>query len=165
MKHESLLQDPKTWVALSFVLFMIGFYRYAVPAIMRMLDARSAKIRDELEQATSLRQEAEAVLASYKAKEKDMLREAEAMLAHARSEAEALKMRAEAEMKEATDRRIAQANDNIARAEQAAMQTIRENIVDIALATARKTMIEKLENADHDPAIAQALKDIERIIH
>lgn len=165
MKHESFLQDPKTWVALSFILFMIGFYRYAVPAILRMLDNRAKRIQDELEQASRLRKEAEEVLAAYKAKEKAMLKEAETMLHNARLEAEALKLRAEAEMKEATDRRIAQANDNIARAEQAALQTIRENIIDIALAAARKTMIEKLESSDHDPAIAQALKDIERIMH
>ena len=52
-----------------------------------MLDDRADKIRQELEEAQRLREDAQATLASYQRRQRDALKEAEDIIAHAREEA------------------------------------------------------------------------------
>ena len=108
--------------------------------------------------------EAEAVLASFKQRETEALAEAEALLKHAREEAELLKKQAADDMKAAIERRIAQANEKIERAEAEALSTIRGQIVDLAIAAARQAVADKLAEGE-DPTVAEAIGQIGRIVH
>ena len=164
MVEESLWESPTTWVAVAFALFMVLFVRYALTPITRMLDARGERIRAELAAAEKLRAEAEAVLASFKQRETEALAEAEALLKHAREEAELLKKQAADDMKAAIERRIAQANEKIERAEAEALSTIRGQIVDLAIAAARQAVADKLAEGE-DPTVAEAIGQIGRIVH
>ena len=61
--YDVFYHDPKFWVAISFVLFVLLAGRTAWNAITKMLDARTARIRSELDEAVRLRAEAEAMMA------------------------------------------------------------------------------------------------------
>lgn len=165
MDFEHIIHDAKFWVGASFVIFIGVYIRYVSPLVNRSLDARIAKIGDELAQARRLREEAEDVLASYKAKEAQALKEAEELLAHAREEAAHLKAQAEQNLKENVERRIAQASDKIARAETEAVEHIRTQIVDTAIAAVKQALSEQQAADKKDPAIEKAIAGIGRIIH
>lgn len=165
MNIEHLIHDAKFWVASAFVLFMVVFLRYVAPPIARALDGRASKISAELEAAQRLREEAAAVLASYKEKEKQALKDAEALLVHAREEAERLKKQAEQSLKENVERRIAQANEKIARAESEAVDTIRTQIVDTAIAAVKKVATEAGAAITQEKAVKKAITEIGRIVH
>ena len=45
-----LFAEPEVWVLLAVVVFVIGVWKPARRAILGALDARAARIRDELEQ-------------------------------------------------------------------------------------------------------------------
>lgn len=162
--EETVWQQPETWVAVSFLLFVVLFVRYALVPITKMLDARGERIRQELAAAQQLRAEAEAVLRSYKQKEIEALAEAEALLKHAREEADLMKTQAATDMKAAIDRRVAQANEKIERAESQAIDSIRGQIVDLAVAAARQAVADKLGEGT-DPAVTDAIKNAGRIVH
>ena len=53
-----MLQDPKFWVAASFVIFVLLVGKTAWSRATSMLDARGDRIRAELEEASRLRAEA-----------------------------------------------------------------------------------------------------------
>jgi F-type H+-transporting ATPase subunit b len=162
---DYLFSDAKFWVAVSFLLFMGLFIRLAAPKLIGMLDQSSAKIRNDLAEAERLRQEAAALLADYQQKEQDALREAEELLKHAKESAEALRISAEKEMQATLARKLAQAEANITRAEEQALQTIRDNMVDIAIEAARMAIVDHLRATTDDPALQSALKDIGRVVH
>ena len=64
MHHDtSLWADPRFWVGLAFFLFFAVFGRKLIGSLLVVLDKRSLAIKHELEEASRLRQEAEAMLA------------------------------------------------------------------------------------------------------
>src|SRR5205085_8739328 len=83
-----LFEDPEFWVVLAVIVFVIGVWKPARRAILGGLDARATRIRDELDAALRLREEAERALAAYQQQQLQAAAEAEAILAHAREEAE-----------------------------------------------------------------------------
>jgi F-type H+-transporting ATPase subunit b len=162
---DELKHDAHFWVAVSFVLFVGLFAKYVLPMILGGLDKRAKAINDQLEQANRLRAEAEALLASYQRKQEEAEKEAEGLVKQAKKDADALRKTAEVELKAAIERRTAQAEENIKRAEQDAVTQIRTQLVDIATETARQVIVAQLKDQKDDPAIARALQSIERNIH
>ena len=79
MQH--LMQEPETWVAVAFVIFVgILLYVGVHNKIIEALDQRGNRIKAELEEARRLRDEAQALLAEYQRKQGEAEREAEAII-------------------------------------------------------------------------------------
>lgn len=150
----ALFHDPEFWVALVFVGVVALFYRPAMKAVGANLDARSAKIRAQIEEARKLREEAQALLAEYQRKQREAMAEAEKIIAAARAEAVRLKADAEKDLEFALERRKQQALERIAQTEAQAIAQVRNTAIDVALAAA-----EKLIQGGLDHGKKQALAD------
>lgn len=162
---ESPLYDPKLWVAVAFILFVILVYKKAVVYLANALDARSARIKDELDEARRLREEAEAVLADYRQKQSEYLKEAETLLENARRDADKMREYAHAELKASLEARMKQAVERIAQEEASAITDVRDHVVDIALAAARNIISDQVGTMSQEELIKLALADIERKVH
>lgn len=165
MHHEAWYHDPAYWVALGFVLFGALFARYVLPRIISGLDARSTAIREQLEQATRLRAEAEEVLASFKVKHAEMEVEAARILEEARADAESLRHRAKADLDQMVERRHQQADAKIAMMEKQAESEIRAKLVEIATNAAATMMREKLATDGTDPVTNRSITEMEQKLH
>ena len=62
---DSLIQDPTFWVAVAFVVFVVLVFKPIKGALIGGLDAKIAEIRQEVEEAEKLREEAQSLLANY----------------------------------------------------------------------------------------------------
>lgn len=168
MEHEAAMQwyeNPESWVAIAFAIFVFLFVRYLLPVIGGALDTRAAKIRTQLEQAAKLKEEAQALLATYEKQKKEAQKQAKEILATAKRDADAIRAKANEELKLALERRTKQAEEKIARAEAEATQSIRAQLIDIATEAARQVITDQLKDQKDDPAITRALASIERQIH
>lgn len=136
------------------MLIVVGIILWKrVPAMIgKMLDAKIESIRQQLDQATALRAEAEAELAAAKARNASSAADAAAIVAHAEAEAAALLKKAEADAKELTKRRAKMAEDKIAAAERAAIAEVQAKAADAAAAAAGAIIAEK-HGADADKAL------------
>lgn len=160
MHHEvSFFAEPKNWVVLAFFLFFILFGKKLWGALSGMLDARAVSVKAELEEASRLRREAEAMLRDAEKQRLDALAEAKALIAGARAEAERLTAATAAEAEASAKRREQMAIDRIGAAEKAAVDDVRLAAADIATTAARQVMAEGISaDADAvliDQAIAQ----------
>lgn len=163
---NAILHSADTWILVAFLLFVGIFCKFVLPTILKGLDARSAKIREQLEQASKLRQQAEELLATYQAEREAKLKEGEIIIANAKRDADALRERAAADLKQTLDRRQQQAMDKIARAEQEAVSHIRTQMIDVATEAVRDIVKTQLDSGNvEDPAIARAITAIEKQIH
>ncbi|MEJ0009600.1 MAG: F0F1 ATP synthase subunit B [Alphaproteobacteria bacterium] len=162
---ESWMHNPETWVAVAFVVFLGVAAKYVWPPIAKALDARAAKIGDQLEQAAKLKAEAEALLKTYEKQRKEARKEAEEIVAAARRDADSIRTRAAAELRDSLARRSAQAAEQIARAEADATRGIRARLIDLATEAARDVITSQLAQAKDDPAIQRAIAGIERQLH
>ena len=72
-----LVHNPTFWVAVAFVIFVGLTFKPLAKAMGGGLDKRSDQIRQELEEAAQLREEAQRTLAEYKKMQSEAAREAE----------------------------------------------------------------------------------------
>lgn len=157
--------DEKFWVAAAFVLFMVLLGKTLWKFLTGSLDGRSAKIADELAEARRLREEAEAVLASYRRKESEALAEAEGIIAKAKEDAVALAVRAEAELKDALNSRMKLAMDKIAQEEARAIQDVQHRVIDISINAAEQLLRDQMAQESGDEQIKRAIKEVSSKLH
>ena len=151
-EHGSLLADPRFWVGAAFFLFFLIFGGKAWTAATKMLDGRAAAIRAELDEASRLRREAEAMLADATAQREAALRDSQTMLENARAEARRVADAARTDAAASAARREKQAMDRIVSAEKAAMGEVRLAAADLA-ARAAEQVIRTTLSADADAAL------------
>ena len=124
------------------------------------LDSRIAEIKAQLEEAKTLRAEAEALRKEYADKIAGAEKDAASMLEHARHEAEAIVAKAETDTAEVITRREKMARDKIAAAEIAAVTELR-NQAAASAAAAAKGLIATNYKADADKVLVdQAIAGI-----
>jgi F-type H+-transporting ATPase subunit b len=151
-----------TFIALVGLLIFIGIIVYAkVPAmITKALDDRSDGIRKELEEARSLREEAQRLLAEYKRKGEDAEKEAADIVAQAKRDATAITAEAKAKTDEYIKRREVMAEQKIAQAETDAVNEVKGRAVDIALAASAKLMGGKMDSKASGDLFKSSLAEI-----
>ena len=100
--------DSSFWALIGLFLFFGILVYFKVPGmITRGIDSRGDKIRNELEEARRLREEAQQLLAEYQRKRKEAESEAESIVEAARSEAEHITTEAKQKTEEYVERRTA----------------------------------------------------------
>jgi F-type H+-transporting ATPase subunit b len=159
MPEGNFITEPRTWVAIAFILFFALFGGKLWSALVGLLDARATKVRAELEEAARLRTEAEAMLRDAEQSRARALAEAKALIEGAQAEAARAAAAAMAEAEASAKRREQMAVDRIAAAEKAAMDEVRLTAAEVATTAARQVIAEGLSvDADTrliDHAIAQ----------
>ena len=157
--------NPTFWVAVAFFLFMGLMFWKARKPVLDGLDARAERIKAELDQAQRLREEAQKALAEYKRKERDAAKEAEAMLAHAKHEAELIRKQAAEDLQAVLRRRERAAVEKIAQAEVQAVQEVRSQAVDIAMAATAKLLSDSVDPGRDQAMVDQAIQDLRAKLH
>jgi len=143
-EHVGFLADPHSWVLFSAIVFAVVAWKKGKAPLVSMLDARTAKIRAELEEAQRLRAEAEKLLADYQEKTRHAEEAARKIIAEAKQSAAALQATAEKKLTEDLARRENQLMERIARAEQTAVQEVRRQAADLAANAAREMITQSL---------------------
>ena len=93
--YEHFYLDPKFWVGVSFVIFLLLVGRKAWAQLTGMLDARAERVRAELAEAARLREEAEAMLRQAEADRTAAAQEAKAMAQQAQDASQRSSARAD----------------------------------------------------------------------
>ena len=147
--------NATAWVALAMLVVIAIMIWKKVPAVIgAALDKKIAAIREQLDEASRLRADAEALKAEYEARAKAAAGEAETLLAHAREEADQIVAQAKSDATALIERRGKMAEDKIAAAERAAIAEVRAKAANAAAAAATKLIAER-----HDAGADKALVD------
>lgn len=153
---QALWMDATGWVSLAMAVFIAILLWKKVPALIgRSLDTKIATIRTQLEEASKLRAEAEALKAEYEAKLAAAAGEAAALKSRAEEEAAQLMDDAQANATALIARRQKMAEDKIAAAERAAIADVRAKAVQAATAAAA-TLIAQGHDAKADKALVDS---------
>ena len=156
-----LLQEPETWVAVAFVLFLgVIVYVGAPKKMLGALDHRAARIKSELDEARRLRDEAAALLAQYQRKQQEAEREAAAIVADAKAEAERVAAESRAKMEEFVARRTKVAEGKIGQAEAQALADVRAAAADAAVTAAERILRDTAKGPIADALVAQGIADV-----
>lgn len=160
------LNNTEIVVAIGFVIF-IGILIYVgVPGMVtKKLDERAVRIRQELDEARALRDEAQSLLATYERRQKEVSAQAEDIVVAARAEAEKAAEAAKEEIRRSVARRMQTATEQIDAAEQAAIRQIKDRAVAVAVAAAGDVLKQRMQPADADRLVDQAIGEVGAKLH
>ena len=154
------------WVLISFLVFVGVILYYKVPAMVTAaLDKRAADIARELDEARRLREEAQALLASYQRKQAEAMQEADAIVTQAKAEAERLAAETRANMQAQVERRTQLAQDKIAQAETQALQEVRAVAAEVAAGAAQRLIAEKVDAAKDAAIVERSIAELASKLH
>lgn len=148
-------------VLLAFILFVAILLKFGVPAMIGgQLDTRAEGIKNDLDEARALREEAQTLLADYERKQKEVQAQADGIVASAKEEANAAAVVAKAELAASIERRLAGAKDQIASAQAAAVKEVRDTAITVAVGAARDLIAQNTTAAAGNQLIDDAIKEV-----
>ena len=160
------LRSTEFVVTIAFLLFIGVLLKFKVPGLLAgLLDKRAEGIRNDLDTAKALRNEAEALLASYEAKRKEMQVQAGEIVENAKREALSAAEQAKVDLKASIERRLQAAQDQIASAEAAAVREVRDRAVTVAVAAAGDLIGKQMTAAERGKLIDSSIGEVEAKLH
>jgi F-type H+-transporting ATPase subunit b len=148
------------WGSLSFVVLFFLLRRFAYPAIKQGMEARSERIRSDLQTADSARSEAEGLLAEYRAQLNDARSEAGHIIEEARQTADALRRdqesRLQTELADLRERAVA----DLDAAKRQAVADLRQEVAQIAIGAAETVVGRNLDAATQNQLIDDYIDEI-----
>ena len=155
--------DATFWSLIGLVIFLGLIVYLKVPGMVaKGLDDRAEKIRDELDEARRLREEAQEMMATYERKQAEAAAEAEAIINQAKAEADYLRENAKSEIAQRIERRTALAEQRIAQAEAQAAKEVKAFAADLAVEAAEHLLTKKMTKTQRNALVkadTAALKD------
>lgn len=160
------LRNSEFVVTLGFIAF-IGLLIYmGVPKkVGAMLDDRANGIRNDLDEARLLRDEARALLASYEAKQREVAEQSARIVATARQEAEAAAVQAKADLQASITRRLAAAVEQIESSVKAAERAVRDQAISVSVAVAADVLKRQMTAAQAAAAIDASIIQVAAKLH
>ncbi|GJD95937.1 ATP synthase subunit b [Methylobacterium iners] len=156
-----MLLTAEFWVAVAFVLFMVVVWKVGgFKQITAGLDGRAKRVRNELDEARRLREEAAGVLADYKRRRAEAEKEAEAIVAGAREEAERIAAEGQARLNEFITRRTKSAEAKIAQAEVQATAQVRSAAADAAVRVSEVILKERMQGEAAQDLVRLSLGEV-----
>ena len=144
------------------IILIVAVWKPFKKNVLGALDARSERIRAELDEAQRLHEEAKTLLAKYQRQLHEGEKLAADIVAQAESERARLEQRMRTDFEAAVKRRTEQARDRIAQEEQKAVAEVRARAADLAVRTARRLLAERMGEQEAQAMIQSAIQDVAR---
>jgi len=143
---------------INFVILLVLLIFVAYKPIVRMLDQRSAKIKESMDEAERIKQESARAEEMVKAQIETGRKEGQAIVAQASQIAERVKEEARAEARQEAEALIAKARVEIERERQEGFDQLRQEFVDLAILAAEKVINQSLDKKAHQRLIEEVLE-------
>jgi len=151
--------EAEFWVGVGLLIFLaiVIFVAKAPKAVAATLDARTAKIQSDLDEASRIRTEAEAMLAEIRTRREEAERQATEMLAAAKADAQRLAADARVKLEEQVKRRADLAERKIATAEAQAATDVKAAAAELAAQAAESVLAARVAAGAPDSLVDNAI--------
>ena len=155
------LRNTDFIVLVSFIIFVVALIYFKAPHFAgRLIDGRIDLMRRDIEEVGRLETEASAALTEAQERQRQSEEQAERLMMTARQSAEALIEEARRAVKQAGERRLHAAREQITSAEAAERTEIRNQAVEIAMHAVTLIMTERMTERDRNAALDHALSEV-----
>jgi F-type H+-transporting ATPase subunit b len=149
------------WTLLLFGITMYFLSKTALPKISEALEKRANAIRENIEQSEKTRQEADELLAEYRARLKEAREQADDINARARKAAEAAVAEATSEGRAKREELVAAARKDIETETRRSLEQIRKEVADLTVLATETLTRKSLSDADHQRMVEEALAEVD----
>lgn len=144
---------------INFILLFVLIYMFGYKRILAMLDERSKRVREGLDKAEQIKQQAAEADKAFRAQMDRARKEAQGVLAQASQMAERVREEARQEAKKEADIVIARARNEIQRERDETVEALRREFADIAILAAEKVIQERLDKEANRGIVERILQE------
>lgn len=148
------------WTTLVFFALLGVLWRFAWGPILAAVDAREKAIQGALDEAATRQTEAQKLLEEHRQQLADARRQASELIAEGKAAGEKVRKEIEEKARGEAQAIVDRARGEIERERDAALDTLRKESVDLALAAASRLMRENLDQAKDRQFVEQFLDDV-----
>jgi len=149
------------WVLLVFVLLILLLTKFAWGPILKAVDAREERIRVTIDGANEAREEAQSLVEQQREHLAQARRQADEIIQKGRSAGEAVRAEIEERARAEAEAIVERARMDIARERDAAIEELRRESVDLALAAASRLISRRLEGEGDRRLVESYLTEID----
>jgi len=149
------------WTIIAFGITFFVLRRYAFGPIQKLIDERRERIRESVEEADRVREEARQLLEEHRKLVAQARGDAEGILAEARKLGDAQQQRMRQETEEDRQRRLEETERQIDQAKVQALNELKQAVAALSLEAAEKITRKSLTDADQKRLIDEALAEID----
>ena len=158
---ESLGINIPTLIAqiVNFALLFGLLYLFAYKPVMRMLDERSQRIKESMEQTEYIKEQADRAEEEAKKKIDEASKEGQEVIARAVRTGEEMRQQAQQEARQDAESLIARARSEIQRERDEAIDELRTEFADLTIQAAEKVIDRSLDKEAHRELIEKTLEE------
>jgi F-type H+-transporting ATPase subunit b len=143
----------------TFIILLVLLRFVAYKPLMRMLDERSKRVKDSLEQAEAVKTQSAKTEKELKKQLEQAGREGQERIARAIKAGEEIKQKAEEDAKRETEKLIVRARSEIHQERDAAVNDVRREFADLTVLAAGKVIEKSLDKEEHRELIEKVLEE------
>lgn len=151
------------WTLVAFIIVFLILKKFAFPRIMEALDQRNEKVEGDLKNAELTREEAEKMLAEYKAQLDEARTEAKKIMDEGKSLGENLRKETIEKAQEEANQLIKRAQEEIGREKEKAIKELQSQIADISIEVASKVIQKSLSKEEHGKLIDDYVAEVGKL--
>ena len=160
----SFFADPASWVLVAFIIFVaVALFVKAPSIVAKMLDSEIEKIKNELDDARKLKEDANSLLAEYERKIESAKEEVKKILAQAEETAKSHELISQNKAEEYIKRAEQQVIEKIDQAEKLAISRIKEEIITNSIDVAEKIVSENITEENSKKLFSQSVQQIKKL--
>jgi F-type H+-transporting ATPase subunit b len=143
----------------TFIILLVVLRFVAYKPMMRMLDERSGRIKESMEQAESIKEQSARAGEEVRKRLEEASREGQERMARAVRAGEEVKQKAQAEARQEADALIDRARVEIQRERDEAISEVRREFADLTILAAGKVIDRSLDKEEHRRLIDKVLEE------
>lgn len=148
------------WGSVGFVVVFFFIKRFGYPAIKAGMDARTERIRSDLNQAESVKNEADQVLSDYREQLADAKAESGRIIEAARQQADTIKTEQEERLKAELATMREQATADVTAAKTSAIADLRDEVASLAIGAAEVVVQRNLDRDTQTALVEQYIAQV-----
>ena len=149
------------WTGMVFLILLGILWRFAWGPILSAVQARESGIQETLDRAATEREEAAKLLAEHRQQIADARGEVQQLIAEGKEAGERVRRDIEEKARAEGDAMVERARESIEREKDAALDALRKESVDLALAAAAKLIHESLDEEKDRDLVMGFLDDLD----
>lgn len=162
--QEPFYLEAEFWVGAAFVLVVLLLMRPVGKALLGMLRGRAETIRNRIDEAVALKEEAQKLLADYERKFRGVEKEVSAILTKSEREIEAVKKENLANLEHEMTQKEQEAKARLKVAEDAALREIASKTSDLTMQAVRRILDDSLDERALSQLIDKSIANLEEAV-
>ena len=159
-----MFSDPQFWVAVSFILFIVGIFNPVRKILTSSLDGQINEIKNKIDESENIKNEAQKTLSELKKREQEVEKEIKALSDNASSKIVGLEEQSKQKLKDQIEKRKILAENKIDQLVRDANVSIKNYISSTAINTTIHILNNNLTDEKKASLISESIKEMNSVL-